>query len=371
MKPRATLWLAAPSRFAGVARVRARIVLALTFLALLISLLALVSVGPKLGNGDATPRQNDQSDLILYESIVDGIRHGGDYYGVTAAALRAGDYPLRPFMTFRLPGLAMLQARLPEPIVVASLYLLAFCVIAAWSMRLREGLRRWAPLTIGLILIAAGMTASLQSDLWAFHEIWAGLLIALSLALRRPGRWLEPVAIALIAMLLRETAALYGLVMLVMAWRDGARREALGWGAAILLFAAALGAHAYAVAAVTTPADPASPGWAGLHGIGFFVQALALSTALRLFPLWLAAPLVALALFGWAAWRDPLGARVAAVIAAYALAIAVFARPDTFYWALMIAPLSLAGLIFAPDGLRDLFRQALDKRRITVTRVTR
>ncbi len=371
MKPAAPLWLAAPSRFAGLSRKRARWVLALVALGLLLALTALASVGPAPVSGAGAPSRDDQSDVVLYESIVDGIRHGGDYYTVAAGALRAGDYPLRPFVTFRLPGLAQIQAHMPAITVVISLYLLSFCVVIAWAIRLREALRGWAPLTIALALVAGGMMAFVQSDLWAFHEIWAGLLIALSLALRRPDRWLTAVAIALIAMLIRETAALYALVMLGMAWRDGARREALGWAVALALFAAALGAHAFAVMAVTTPADPASPGWAGLHGPGFAVQAVALSTAVRLFPLWIAAPLVALSLFGWAAWRDPLGSRVWATIATFGALLALAARPDTFYWALMIAPLSLVGLVFVPDGLRDLMRQALDKRRITVTRVTR
>ena len=98
---------------------------------------------------------------------------------------------------------------------------------------------------------------------------------------------------------------------------------------------------------------------------------MALSTALRLLPMALAALLVTLSLFGWIGWRDQAAGRVAGTLAAFGLAIALFARPDTFYWALMVAPLSLIGLAFAPDGLRDLFRQALDRRRITVTKVVR
>lgn len=370
MKRAAPLWLAAPSRFAGLGKARARGVLVLLGLGLLLALTALVATGPAaVSSGGKTP--DDQSDVILYESIVDGIRHGGDYYTVAASALRAGDYPLRPFVTFRLPGLAQLQAHMPRPIVFICLYLLAFCTFTAWAIRLREALSGWAPLAIGLALVAGGMMAFVQSDLWAFHEIWAGLLIALSLALRRPDRWLAAVAIGLIAMLIRETAALYALVMLGLAWRDGERREALGWAAALALFGVALAAHAFAVGAVTTPADPASPGWSGMHGPGFAAKALVLSTAVRLFPMAIAAPLVALALFGWAAWRDPLAVRVWATIALFGVLLALFARADTFYWALMIAPLALAGLVFVPDGLRDVAAQALDKRRITVTRVTR
>ena len=38
--------------------------------------------------------------------------------------------------------------------------------------------------------------------------------------------------------------------------------------------------------------------------------------------------------------------------------LALFARPDTFYWALLAAPLSLVGLIFAPRALAALVRAA-------------
>ena len=66
-----------------------------------------------------------------------------------------------------------------------------------------------------------------------------------------------------------------------------------------------------------------------------------------------------------------MGTRMIAILAAYAAAISLFARLDTFYWGLMVAPVFLLGLVFVPDGLRDLVRQSLDKRRITVTRVAR
>ena len=56
-------------------------------------------------------------------------------------------------------------------------------------------------------------------------------------------------------------------------------------------------------AQVVRPLDPASPGWTGMLGFGFFVEAMTLSTALRLAPMWLAALLMGFTLFGWAAWK--------------------------------------------------------------------
>jgi hypothetical protein len=364
------LWLAAPSRFGAFRKGSARAGLAVLVLLLAACFSALaIPEPPALGAASGGARA--QTDLMLYESIAAGVRGGGNYYEVAADALRAGGYPLRPFLTFRLPALAVIQASLPVWLPPILLVLLTATAGLAWAIRLAEALPRFAPRLVAGLLLIGSLIVFFQPGLVAFHEIWAAPLVALSLAIRRPGRWIEAAAIALIAMLLRETAALYVILMGAFAWLEGERREALGWGAALLLFGAVLGVHAWAVAGVTGPLDPASPGWAGLYGFGLFVKAIGLATALQIAPLWLAALLVGLTLFGWASWDDPLGLRVVTILAAYAAAIGVFARLDTFYWGLMVAPVFLIGLVFVPDGLRDLVRQALDRRRVTVTRVAR
>ncbi|MFM9828804.1 MAG: hypothetical protein ACKVOB_08685, partial [Sphingomonas sp.] len=205
-------------------------------------------------------------------------------------------------------------------------------------------------------------------DLLAFHEVWAGLLIALSLALWRPGRWVESVAIALCAMTLRETAALYPLVMLGAAMVTGRRREALGWALSLAVFTLLMALHIRAWGQVTLPDDPTGPGWAAFLGPGFVVKTVAVETALAALPLLLAAPIVALALAGWAALDDAFASRAALTLWAYAMLIALFCRADTPYWGLMITPISLVGIVFVPDALRDLLRAALDSRRVIVTR---
>lgn len=368
MKPAsAPLWLAQPSRFATLPAARARIVLGVLALLLLASLTVLALPVPPADAGNANP----QTDVALYEGIVSAVAHGEDYYRAAADALRAGSYPLRPFLTFRMPGLAVVQGALPLAATLALLCTLAFAAAYAWYRRLREAVARVPALIAALFLLAAGMLAFIQPELIVFHEIWAGLLVALSLALRRPGRWIEAAAVALIAMLIRETAALYVLIMAALAFAEGHRREAMGWAATLGVFALVLAAHAVAVHGVTGPLDAVSPGWAGMHGFGLFVRAMTLATGLTLLPALAAAPLVALALFGWASWRDPLALRAAATFCAYALVISLFARLDTFYWGLMIAPAFLIGLAFVPDGVRDLIARALDRRRVQVQRITR
>lgn len=360
-------WLAMPSRFAGLPRLRARWALLLVAALVLAALLALSVPPPPPGDAGG----QGVTDISLYEGIVAAVRYGENYYTAAADALRAGRYPLRPFLTFRLPGLAVLQASLPDRVTLLLFWGLSVAVILAWATRLRPLLPRLAPRIVAGLLLAGGMLAFVQPGLIAFHEVWAALLVALSLALRQPGRWVEAAAIALLALLIRETAALYVLVMAGLAWIEGQRREALGWGVVLLILAAVLGVHAWAVSEVTGPLDARSPGWMGLHGFGLFVKSVWQATALSMLPLALAAPLIALALFGWASLDGPLGLRMLATLAAYAAAIGLFARLDTFYWALMISPLFLVGLVFAPDGLRDLFAAALDRRRVRVQIVSR
>lgn len=358
--------MAQPTRFAALSPSGARAVFGL-LAALLVATLTALGVP----DAPAAADTSGLADVVLYGTIIDNVRHGGDYYAVAADALRAGNFPLRPFVTFRLPTLAVVQATLPPVAVAALLYALAAAVMLAWHARLRAAIPRPVPLTVALILLAAGLAAFIQPTIALFHEVWAGLLIALSLALRHRGRWIESVALGLAATLIRETAALYLLVMTLFALAERERREALAWVAAAGVLAAVVLLHAHAVARVVRPLDPASPGWAGLLGFGFFVKTMTLSTALTLAPAWVAALLVGLSLFGWAAWRDSLAARTLATILAYAALLALFGRADTFYWGLLVAPTLLVGLAFVPDAVRDLLDAALDTRRITVTRVPR
>ena len=341
----------------------AALLIAATFLALDTPAPPAVSQG-----GD---RSEDVADVVLYESIVEDIRHGGDYYTVAAAALRSGNYPMKPFVTFRLPTLAAVQALLPPWGSLALLWTLALAVVIAWHQRLRSAFTRVPPRIVAMMLLAGGLVVFVQPDLVAFHELWAGLLIALSLALRKPGRWVEAAALGLAAMLIRETAALYVAVMALLAFLEGERRETLGWLTGLGILAIAVAAHAHAVGQVVQPLDPTSPGWAGLLGFGFFVCTMTISTALAQFPLWSAAPLVGLTLIGWSAWREPLALRALTIFALYAALLGVAGRVDTFYWGLLVAPTLLVGLAFVPDALRDLFAAAADRRRITVKRVVR
>jgi hypothetical protein len=64
--------------------------------------------------------------------------------------------------------------------------------------------------------------------------------------------------------------------------------------------------------------------------------------------------LLVLSLFGWASVKTGWALRATLLLAGYMALLALFARPDTFYWALVPAPLAFIGLAFLPKALADL-----------------
>lgn len=363
IRPRPSLWLSSPSRFAGLRPAMALMVALLGLALLLTSWMQPVE--------DAGTRAGGQGDLGLYGAVIDSVRRGGDYYGVVATEFRAAGYPLRPFTAVRLPTLTVVQAALPDAASVVLLILIAAAAGFAWTRRIGDWFDRGPPRITALFLLAGGMVAFVQPALVHFHELWAGLLVAWSLAIRRADRWIEAVALALCAMLIRETAALYAVVMLVAALIERQRREALAWGAILLLFVAMLSLHARAIAMVVGPLDMHAAAWGGWHGPALFASGMARSTALTMLPWWLGAPLAMIPLVGWSAAPGPAGARAAAMFGALTLLVAAFARTDSFHWVLVAAPAYLVGMAFLPDASRDLMRTLLDRRRVRVQRITR
>ena len=68
----------------------------------------------------------------------------------------------------------------------------------------------------------------------------------------------------------------------------------------------------------------------------------------------IAAGLLVLSLFGWASVKTGWALRATLLLFGYGAMLALFARADTFYWALIPAPLSFVGLAFLPKSVSDL-----------------
>ena len=56
------------------------------------------------------------SDVVLYQMVIDDIRHGVPYYEAAAQEQRRHGYPMRPFVVVRPPLLAVTMAALPNDV---------------------------------------------------------------------------------------------------------------------------------------------------------------------------------------------------------------------------------------------------------------
>jgi hypothetical protein len=348
------------SRLAGLDRRRA-LAVTLLLVALLIAgvwgaSLNRVTPSPSAATSDKAgpigPQGNN--DLVLYDAIIARVAAGEDYYRAAADELRHGNYPLKPFVAFRLPTLAIAGAWLGRRALLLLQWCLFAGMIGAWWVRLDRQFANNGRRVSGAMLAAAGVAVAFSGQYVFLHEVWAGALIALSLALHRSNRWGWSVVTAALALAIRELALPYLLLMAALALYRRSWRELGAWSAVILLFGAAMAWHAAAVSAVVLPSDPKSPGWAALGGWAGFLRTYYLAGPLRWLPIELAAALIILAFFGWASWKSPTGLAATSLYAGYGLAFMLFGRANNFYWGLMVAPAFLVGLAFLPRAFSDL-----------------
>jgi hypothetical protein len=292
------------------------------------------------------------TDIGLYAYAAQAAAHPSTYYAQVIAEQRREGYELKPFVAVRPPALSFLLAALrTEALRRSAVVALALASLAAWWLALaREGVAP-LPRAFDLIALVTGALPAIAPQAPYLHEVWAGLLISLSLALRRPERFGLAVAAGLAAALIRELAAPYLVAMAVTAVAGRHWREAAAWALALALFAVTLAVHGHMVDALVLPSDHAGAGWMKLSGWPFVLHAAQWNAVLAASPAWLTALAVPAALAGAATWTSSLGRRLAAVLVAYALALAVIGRPENFYWGLMFAPLLPLGFARACRGL--------------------
>jgi len=354
-------------RFSGWSARDARLAL-FAFIALLIasafvpvvageSEVATKSFAQNLADGRATERERDD-DLALYDRAIERIQHGENYYDFIVAEHRLADYPVRPGVAVRLPTLAYIDAWLGVPGQIAASLALLAAVLLAWWRRLGEeaGSARLRRIAFALLLIGASL--GLNRHFFVLHELWSGMLLALSFGLYRPGRWGWALAAAALAVAIREHALPFILLMAAMAlWRRDWKQGA-AWSALALAFLAFLGMHLHIIAQQVLPSDQFGQGWLELRGLSGWISYVALSSNLRFLPGFVAGPLIVLSMLGWAAWKTPAGLFGFLLYGGYGLLFMIAGRPDTYYWGVMVAPAVMVGLAFAPAGLRALVMAA-------------
>jgi hypothetical protein len=211
----------------------------------------------------------------------------------------------------------------------------------------------------GLLMIGA-LIWCVDADAYVAGEVWAGTLIALSVAASTLNRWGLAVAAGLLALFFRELALPYCLIALALAWRHGRRWEATAWMIGLIGYALFMIWHGLEVISRITEADQAQhAGWIQFGGPAFIMATCRMNTFLAAVPAWVTAFYLPLAVLGLAGWRGPFGVRTALTAGAYVAAFAIVGLPFNDYWGLLPAPLLCLGVVRAPLSLRDLYQAIL------------
>ena len=337
------------TRYAGLPRRVAWLILAA--LLAMTALAAIFSGGIRV-YGD--PGKLPITDAGLYTMISDSVAKGEDYHVAAIRLQRLHNYPVQPSVTVRLPTLAWTQAALGSQGSKVAIVMLMAIAAFAWYRRLRSEVP-FLLAACAALLIAFSAGPFVVKSLIKFHQSWSSLLAAIALALWRPGRPLVAIGFALAAALVREfafplLAMMCGAALLGKRWR-----EAGLWGAAMAVALAAYALHAAQVSALIGPGDAASSGWVGFGGWAMLAGSLHSGSILTALPASLSCALFVLSLFGWASWKAETGLWTFGWLLGMALMVAIFARPDNFYWVVMLVPLLLAGLVFVPKAVTDLW----------------
>ncbi len=311
-------------------------------------------------SGVQVTKSEKDGDLDLYKKIADRVAAGEDYYTAATSEQRANNYPTRPFFTVRQPTLAWMQAVLGlEAVRLVTIGLLIACMVA-FQMRMARSITKMERAG-GLVLIILGGAASITPAAGLAHEIMAGLLLTFAFVSYDPKRyWLSLLAAAL-AIAVRDIAIAFVLLWFVYSSACGRWREASLVGGLIAAFVLGMYGHYLNVEAVSSTTEPVSQGWTGLAGYSLPIAAMVKLSFLQMLPPPLAAPLALLPLVGWLSFGGRTGLFAVLWFAGHATALALFARPENFYWMQLILPAYMIGFALAPRGIGELVAGTVKK----------
>jgi hypothetical protein len=364
-------------RYADWPRGKARLLLVALLAILIVAALVPISAGKSTvktagfveavaGGGKIKDRPRDD-DLKLYDIASARIRKGENYYDFIAEEHRKANYPVRPGLAVRLPTLAYINAAIGDIGQIVAAIVLMLSVLVAWWFRLgREP--GGEPMRLrAMAFLFVGASLGVNRYFFALHELWAGMLLALSFGLHqpaqdgKPGRYGAALAVAALAVAIREHALPFILLMAATAFWRRDWKESAAWTALTAAFLAVLAVHLHIVAQHTLPSDRMSPSWLEFRGLAGWLSNIVLSSNLRFLPDWIAAPAVLLMIFGWSGWKTWAGAFATFLYLGYGLLFMIAGRGDNFYWGVAVAPAMFIGLAFLPMAATSLWRASFAK----------
>ena len=310
----------------------------LAILAATIVALVWVSLSPlKKGRADQQPVR--EGDVALYAAEVQRMRAGEGYYSATAAELSSRGYPTEKLLNWRTPAPMWLLGQFPRDewgktiltALAAAMLLLGY---AALRDARGPGMAALATLAATGVVILCPL-----GSLHVMPVLWAGVLIALSLACFGLRCEVAGVVCGLAALFLRDLAGPYCAASCVYALWHGRRREAVLWAVGIAAYFAFFAWHAGQVAAFRPEGGHAHAGsWLQFGGAAFVLSTAQINAYLLVAPQWCAAVFLSLALFGAAHAESDFETRTTGFLLLYILLFGFVGYDFNQYWGAMLTP---------------------------------
>ncbi len=325
---------------------------------LVLCMVALVMVYGIASLSQAFPHRerdvSDGEDARMYQSMIERIHSGEAYYQIVGEELRSRGYASRPFFNWRLPTIAWTIGHLPQAEWGRWMLMAVAGLTLIFWFQVLDRERGFLFALAGSVLLCGPLILSVSEKAFYYHELWAGLMIAFSLAAYARGNIGLSVFAGMLALFIRELALPYVLIMFALAWKQGRREETLGWLAGLTLFSMALTWHASIVSQLLTPLDQVNESWVQFGGWPFVLSTGNWNAFLLAAPHWVVAVVLPLALLGIVGWNGAAGFRGALTLGAYCAAYLIAGRANNAYWGMMYAPLVSIGLLYALPSIIDL-----------------
>lgn len=295
------------------------------------------------------------SDSRVYRAVADRVHAGEGYYDAAADELASHGYPTGSVFNWRLPTYAWLLGVLPD--ASWGWYILELIVLSAIGMAstavARDSGARMRAATAASLVVADGWIAFPEPAY--FMELWAGTFVLISLCFYFNDNWVGGVAAGSIALLLRELAFPFCLIMVILAGRRRRWREVAAWAAILTAYALLFSLHSLEVGRRGAGLAPGrSLAWVTFGGVTSVLSTSRMNLLLSSLPVWVTAVYVPMALLGLLGWpaRGALPMKLTAVT--YLALFSMIGQPFNFYWGWLCSPILAIGIVRMPLSVYDL-----------------
>lgn len=310
---------------------------------------------------DVREENAKSGNVFLYMSEIKRIHGGENYYQAAAEELAAQGYPTASVFNWRTPLPMWLIGKLPDPLLGRLLLIAAgvAMLLMAFEAAAREQpnvYRLAMPLTV---LLTMPLLPCFQGNVFVLTEVWAGIMIALSLCAYGVNLRFLGATMALAALFLRELALPYCVLGLALALWQRRPKESTVFIVGLIGWAVFYGLHCWKVQQlISATAEAHRHGWVRFGGLTFVIAVTQMNACLVLLPMWITVVFFALAMIGFAGWQTAWGQRIGLTACMYVVAFSIVGQEFNRYWGLMIAPLFCFGVVRCPAALGDLWRAA-------------